>query len=433
MQIHGWGRYPQVEAQIETPTSVEDCIQVILNNHGTIIPRGLGRSYGDSSLANRTVGITGITATHEFNTNTGTLKCPGGTTFDEILKSYVPLGWFLPVTPGTRFITVGGAIASDVHGKNHHVQGAFSNHVSEIDLLLGNGEIVNVSPSLRSDLFHATCGGMGLTGVILSATFKLIPIASSRVVQTTVKLPNLESTLEAFEEYGDIPYSVAWIDSLATGENLGRSLMILGSHATDGIFSSTKGQAISIPFNLPSLTLNPLTVKMFNALYYHKIRKSKTELVPFERFFYPLDSIGNWNRLYGKRGLLQYQFVIPKPVGVKGIQRLLSAIAESGVMSFLAVLKLFGKGNENYLSFPFEGYTLSLDFKVHPKSLKLLDKLDDLVLELGGRLYLAKDARMSESLFKSTYPKWFLFEEVRNNYHATGKFSSLQSKRIGLQ
>lgn len=432
MQIYGWGRYPRVEAKVESPTSVADCMQAILN-HETLIPRGLARSYGDSSLANYVVDITGIGAAHEFNEETGSLKCSAGTTFAAILQTYTPLGWFLPVTPGTRFVTVGGAIASDVHGKNHHLQGTFSNHVSEIDILLGNGEIVTASPSVRSDLFQATCGGMGLTGVILSATFKLIPITSSMVVQTTIKLPDLESTLEAFEEHSSIPYSVAWIDSLATGRNLGRSLMILGSHATDGMFSPMKKQVLSIPFNVPSLTLNPLTVKMFNSLYYERIRANKTKLVSFERFFYPLDAIGNWNRLYGKDGLLQYQFVIPKLAGRSGIKRLLSAIAESGVMSFLAVLKLFGEGNKHYLSFPFEGYTLSLDFKAHPKSLRLLDKLDELVLELGGRLYLAKDARMSESLFKSTYPDWFLFEEIRENYHASRKFSSLQSKRLGLQ
>jgi len=432
MQIYGWGRYPRVEAKIEFPTSVASCVQTILK-HESIIPRGLARSYGDSSLASYVLDIKGIGNAPQFNEATGILRCSAATTFDEILRFYVPTGWFLPVTPGTRFITVGGAIASDIHGKNHHLAGTFSNHVIEIDLLLGNGEIVKVSSSIRADLFQATCGGMGLTGVILSATFRMIPITSSRMLQTTIKLPNLESTLEAFEEYADSPYSVAWIDSLATGKDLGRSLMTLGSHATDTIFSSMRKQALNIPFDLPSATLNQFTVRMFNSLYYRQARTSKPHLVPLEQFFYPLDSIGNWNRLYGARGLLQYQFVIPKPVGVRGIKRLLSLIAESGVPSFLAVLKLFGQGNKHYLSFPFEGYTLALDFKAQHRSLELFDKLDTLVLEFGGRLYLAKDARMTETLFKLSYPAWALFEETRERYHAAGKFASLQSKRLGLK
>ena len=432
MQIYGWGRYPRVDAKIESPASVEDCVQIVLN-HESIIPRGLARSYGDSSLAHCVLETKEIKSSHDFEEATGTLRCSAGTTFDEILRLYVPNGWFLPVTPGTRFITVGGAIASDVHGKNHHLDGTFSNHVTEIDLLLGNGEIVKASPSLRSDLFQATCGGMGLTGVILSATFKLIPITSSRMIQTTIKLPDLESTLKAFEEKANSHYSVAWIDSLATGKNLGRSLMILGSHATDKVFSYGRKELLSIPFDLPSATLNNFTVRMFNSLYYQRVRTTGTRVIPLEQFFYPLDFIGNWNRLYGKQGLLQYQFVIPKRTGFEGIKSILSVIAESGVTSFLAVLKLFGQGNHQYLSFPFEGYTLALDFKAIPPSLSLLEKLDDMLVGFGGRIYLSKDARMPESVFKSGYPNWRQFEDVRQRYHAIGKFSSLQSQRLGLQ
>ena len=265
MQIYGWGRYPRAEAKVQSPSSVDECVRTILG-HKNIIPRGLARSYGDSSLASHVLSIVEMKVPDEFNSETGTLTCTAGTTFDEILQRYVPLGWFLPVTPGTRFITVGGAIASDVHGKNHHIHGAFSDHVREIELLLGNGDIVKTSSVLRSDLFRATCGGMGLTGVILDATFDLIPITSSKIVQTTIKLPNLEATLDAFEEYSNVPYSVAWIDSLATGKHNGKSIMLLGSHATDDILSPLKGQAINIPIALPAATLNPLTVKMFNQL-----------------------------------------------------------------------------------------------------------------------------------------------------------------------
>lgn len=431
MQIYGWGRYPRVDATIESPSSVEDCVQIVLD-HESIIPRGLARSYGDSSLGSCVLETMAIKASHDFEEATGILRCPAGTTFDEILQLYVPRGWFLPVTPGTRFITVGGAIASDVHGKNHHIDGAFSHHVTEIDLLLGNGTIVKASRSLRSDLFWATCGGMGLTGVILFAKFKLIPIPSSSMIQTTLKLPDLESTLKAFEEQSDSRYSVAWIDSLATGKNLGRSLMMLGSHATDKVFSYKHKQTLTIPFDLPSAILNNFTVGMFNSLHYQRARAIDTRIIPLEQFFYPLDSVGNWNRLYGKQGLLQYQFVIPKRTGLEGITSILSAIAESGVTSFLAVLKLFGQGNDQYLSFPVEGYTLALDFKAIPSSLSLLGKLDDMLVDLGGKIYLAKDARMPESVFKIGYPNWQKFEDVRQRYHAIGKFSSLQSRRLGL-
>jgi FAD/FMN-containing dehydrogenase len=370
----------------------------------------------------------------EFDEQTGLLTCAAGVSLDDIVQTFVPKGWFLSVTPGTRFVTVGGAIASDVHGKNHHLDGSFCDHVMQMDLLLGNGEKVSVSPMVNADLFHATCGGMGLTGLILSATFRLKSIRSSDMLTTTIKAADIDALLDAFEENQDASYSVAWIDCLARGKNLGRSLLMLGEHADEGPLAVKGKRRIPVPVDMPANLLNPYTVKLFNAAYFHRIRQSRiSQVASLESFFYPLDTLDNWNRLYGRKGFIQYQFVLPKSDGIIGLKKILERISQSGMGSFLAVLKVFGKGNNNMLSFPKQGYTLALDFKVEPKAFELLNELDELVLDEGGRLYLAKDARMGEAAFKTGYSRWSEFESVRERYHAIGAFSSEQSRRLGLR
>jgi decaprenylphospho-beta-D-ribofuranose 2-oxidase len=432
MEISGWGRYPKIDAQVILPKTGSACASA-LKDPGLLIPRGLGRSYGDSSLAPTVLETTGLQYFQEFDPETGVLACDAGVSLYEILNVFIPQGWFLPVTSGTRFVTVGGAIASDVHGKNHHIDGTFCEHVLSFDIALGNGEIFTASPVQNPDLFHATCGGMGLTGVIVSARIRLKPITSSDILETTIKAPNLDAVLDGFEKYIDSTYSVAWIDCLAKGADLGRSLLMIGEHATDGGLKVSSKKPITIPMDAPTQLLNPLTIKAFNMLYYGKVLQAEqSRRTSFETYFYPLDQMLHWNRLYGKPGFLQYQFVIPTTTGREGMRRILEEITESGQGSFLAVLKAFGKQNENYLSFPVEGYTLALDFKVTPSIFKLLDRLDELVLQYGGRLYLAKDARMTEQTFKASYPRWQEFEAVRRKYHAIGKFASLQSKRLGL-
>jgi FAD/FMN-containing dehydrogenase len=300
--------------------------------------------------------------------------------------------------------------------------------------LLGNGEKVSVSPTLNADLFHATCGGMGLTGLILSATFRLKSIRSSDMLTTTIKAADIDALLDAFEENQDASYSVAWIDCLARGKNLGRSLLMLGEHADEGPLAVKGKRRIPVPVDMPANLLNPYTVKLFNAAYFHRIRQSRiSQVASLESFFYPLDTLDNWNRLYGRKGFIQYQFVLPKSDGIIGLKKILERISQSGMGSFLAVLKVFGKGNNNMLSFPKQGYTLALDFKVEPKAFELLNELDELVLDEGGRLYLAKDARMGEAAFKTGYSRWSEFESVRERYHAIGAFSSEQSRRLGLR
>ena len=432
MEISGWGRYPKIDAAVVLPQTATECSTFLSNTSG-LIPRGLGRSYGDSSLAPQVLETNGMQYFQEFDPETGVLTCEAGVSLYEILNVFVPQGWFLPVTPGTRFVTVGGAIASDVHGKNHHIDGTFCEHVISFDIALGNGEIVTASSMQNPDLFHATCGGMGLTGVIVSARMRLKPITSSEILETTIKAPNLDAVLDGFEKYIGSTYSVAWIDCLAKGADLGRSLLMIGEHATDGGSKVASKKPITIPMDAPTQLLNPLSIKAFNTFYYGKVLQAEqSRRTSFETYFYPLDQMLHWNRLYGKPGFLQYQFVIPTATGREGMRRILEEITESGQGSFLAVLKAFGKQNENYLSFPVEGYTLALDFKVTPSIFKLFDRLDELVLQYGGRLYLAKDARMTEQTFKASYPRWQEFEAVRSKYHAIGKFASLQSIRLGL-
>lgn len=432
MELYGWGRYPRLDAQVALPLSATQCA-VALQGAAPLIARGLGRSYGDSALAPQVLSTRHLDHFQAFDAASGLLACAAGVSLDDILHTFVSRGWFLPVTPGTRFVTVGGAIASDVHGKNHHGVGTFSAHVRRMEILLGNGERVTVSPTENSDLFHATCGGMGLTGVILSATVQLKPIRASDIIETTIKAPNLDAVLEAFDAHAASTYSVAWIDCLARGASLGRSLLMLGEHATDGLLTVQPPRALPVPIDMPAGLLNRVSVQAFNTLYYGRVRRAQsTRRIPFEPFFYPLDALSGWNRLYGKAGFVQYQFVLPKAAGVAGLREVLELIAQSGRGSFLAVLKVFGAANANHLSFPIEGYTLALDFKAEPAVFELLDALDCVVLHHGGRLYLTKDARMSEATFKASYPRWSEFEQVRARWHAHGKFASAQSRRLGL-
>ena len=436
MELTSWGRYPRVDARIDWPRSTSEAKHVILQSEdlGPITTRGIGRSYGDSSLGNRVLDLSMMNNLVAFDDATGDLTCQAGVTLDEILRWAVPKGWFLPVTPGTKFVTVGGAIASDVHGKNHHAEGTFCEHVTRMSILLGNGDLVEVSASKNPDLFHATCGGMGLTGVIVEATLRMKRIKSAFIDETTYKCGNIEEVLDRFGETMSSTYSVAWIDCLATGGKLGRSLLMVGEHSLDGDLRTHGTQSIRVPVDAPLVAMNRYTMSAFNAVYYHKaVHKVHSKHVPYDPFFYPLDKVIDWNRLYGKNGFTQYQFVLPLSAGKQGLKDVLSRIAESGRGSMLAVLKVFGKANENLLSFPFEGYTLALDFKADGHSFELLDELDKVVAGYGGRLYLTKDARMSIDMFRISYPNWEEFERVREKYHAVGSFSSLQASRLGLQ
>ena len=429
--ISGWGKYPRQESQCTTPSTAA-LLRTAVNQEGSLLARGMGRSYGDSANARKVLGTSYCNHFIEFDEQAGKLTAEAGITLREILNVIVTKGWFLPVTPGTSYVTLGGAIASDVHGKNHHISGTFGQHVTSLNLALGNGEFMTASKHENADLFHATCGGMGLTGVIISATIQLIPIRSSFINQKTIKADCIEAACELFEDNNNATYSVAWIDCLAKGRNLGRSVLILGEHAKEGGLEIELKESITVPFNTPSALLNSMTMKAFNSAYWQKAKDKRHQTVQLMPYFYPLDAIGHWNKLYGKAGFLQFQCVVPKSDGVANMRKLLTEVTNSGEGSFLAVLKQFGKANDNLLSFPTEGYTLALDFKLNASTMQTVRRLEAMVLDMGGRLYLTKDAVMQETTFKATYLNWEKFEAVREQYGAIGKFSSAQSKRLGL-
>jgi len=432
MSLNSWGMYPKVDSSVFKFSS-ENILKDIVKDNNSLIAYGNGRSYGDSALAKNIVNVKPHDYFLDFDETKGLLHVQAGVLLSEILESFVPRGWFLKVTPGTKLITVGGAIASDVHGKNHHVEGCFSESVEMFRIMLPDGEIVECSKDKKPELFKATCGGMGLTGVIVDAKIYLKKINSKYIDQTTIKTKNLRETFEAFEEYGTSPYSVAWIDCLAKGEEIGKCLLMVGDFRDDGDLSYKRKGKISIPFNFPSFALNNYTVRAFNWLYYGKVRESVSmQKVDIDTFFYPLDAIGNWNRIYGKGGFTQYQCILPKEVSYDGLKEILRTISDSGKGSFLAVLKLYGKENDNYLSFPIEGYSLALDFKIEKGLFELLEELDKIVVKYKGRIYLTKDVSVSKKSFEQGYSKIDTFRAFRKENKMDEKFQSLQSKRVGI-
>jgi FAD/FMN-containing dehydrogenase len=413
-KVTNWGNFPVVEKEMRSEDSFKKIKEFVLN-HNEIIARGNGRCYGDASLGESIFSTKKLNKFINFDRLNGVIECESGVLLSDVLEIAVPQGYFLYVTPGTKFVSVGGAIASDVHGKNHHAEGCFSEYVIEFKLMTESGEIITCSREENSGKFWATIGGMGLTGIILTAKFKLKNIESAYIRQESIKAENLDEIFKLFDE--------------SEGKNIGRSILMRGEHAFQHElpqkFSKTplrlkKKLSPTVPFYFPGFVLNALTVKIFNWLYYKKQSKKEVKnFIDYETFFYPLDAINDWNKIYGKSGFIQYQMVIPKEAGKEGMKRILETIAKSGNGSFLAVLKLFGKHNPDaYNSFPVEGYTLALDFKVNSKLKKLVDQLDAIVQEFGGRIYLTKDSMSRSSL--TNYLK-----NIQNP-----KFVSLQHKRI---
>ncbi len=432
MSLMSWGMYPKIKNTV-FKFDKEETLKQIISEHDELISYGNGRSYGDSALSSNIINVRPKDYFIDFNEEKGLLHVQAGVLLSEILESFVPRGWFLKVTPGTKLITVGGAIASDVHGKNHHVEGCFSECIQEFNIMLADGEVVTCSKEVTPELFKATCGGMGLTGVILDAKIYLKKIKSQYIDQTTIKTKNLKKTFEAFEEYKDKPYSVAWIDCLAKGDKLGKCLLMVGDFMDDGKLDYKLKSQKTIPFNFPSFALNNWSVRAFNWLYYGKVKERVSkQKVDIDTFFYPLDAIGHWNRIYGKNGFTQYQFILPKETSYEGLEEILTTISKSGKGSFLAVLKLYGKANENYLSFPIEGYSLALDFKIEKGLFDLLDKLDEIVVKYKGRIYLTKDVRVSKETFEKGYPQVDTFRQYRKENKMDKTFQSLQSKRVGI-
>lgn len=440
MKISNWGNYPAVDGMIE-PARFKDEIREIIRKERVLIPRGLGRSYGDASLQEHMLTPTGFNRFISFDRELGILTCESGVSLAEILEYFVPRGWFLPVSPGTKFVTVGGAIASNIHGKNHHKEGTFCRYLLEMRVMLADGSVRNCSGQINPELFSATCGGMGLTGTILTATFRLKKIETSFISQQVLKTKNLDEIFKLFDETRDWTYSVAWLDCLAKGRKLGKSVLLLGEHTPlDELKEMKKKKAPlethsssqwRIPVYFPEFVLNNMSIQLFNKYYYLKARSNRETVIPYEPFFYPLDAIANWNKMYGKRGFLQYQFVLPLKNSYEGVKKILETISQKKAGSFLTVLKLFGK-EDPMMSFPMEGYTLSLDFPATNRIFPVLDELDKLVVKYGGRIYLAKDARMKKETFRAGYPTLDKFMELKRKVDPENKFRSALSERLGL-
>ena len=408
--VQSWGRYHRFS---QTVLPVLWAHEPLPAGEGTSLPFGLGRSYGDSCLndGGTLLATTALDRLIAFDAGTGLLRCEAGVSLAEVLEFIVPRGWFLPTTPGTKFVTVGGAIANDVHGKNHHRAGTFGCHVTEFELLRSDGRRIVCSPHDNADWFAATIGGLGLTGLITWAEFRLVRIASPLIAQESLKFRNLNEFLAVSEASDqDFEHTVSWLDCLATGESLGRGIYMRGRYSAEPAGVKTRSTpSLAVPVDMPAFLLNRHTMAAFNAAYYHRLRAPITRRqVHYETFFYPLDSIHQWNRVYGRRGFFQHQFVVPFSSGNEALREILGRIAASGRGSFLAVLKAFGTiKSPGLLSFPQPGLTLALDFPNQgDETLRFLDELDRVVLAAGGRIYPAKDSRMSAESFQASYPEW---------------------------
>lgn len=408
-KFESWGRYPNLQSEVVPLHWTSDFpLRRGINKQ---LPVGFGHSYGDVCLlGNGTLlQTTGMDRLLHFNPESGVLKCEAGISLACILDFAVEKGFFLPVTPGTKYVTVGGAIANDIHGKNHHVAGTFGRHVRRFELVRSDGKRILCSPEENEAWFSASVGGMGLTGLITWAEIQLRPICSRRICYRANKFHGIQEFLE-LSARSNCEYTVAWIDCISTGRNFARGIFIQGDHAAEsGPLTRSREPKLRFPFDLPEFALNRFSIGLFNSLYYHKqLKEQKAGQVDFEPFFYPLDAVLDWNRMYGKAGLLQFQCVLPSEDREAGILEILRNIAASGLASFLAVLKVFGSApSPGMISFPLSGITLALDFPIrHGLSFKLLDRLAEITLEHGGRMYSAKDARMTADQFQVSYPQW---------------------------
>jgi len=439
-ELSGWGRYPRSTAAVIRPERLGELKLV----SGGVIARGLGRSYGDAAINDgRSVILTErLNRFLSFDAATGVLRAEAGVTMGDVLQTFVPKGWFLPVTPGTKFVTLGGAAASDIHGKNHHRDGSFGRFVNELRMLLADGSIVNCSPTKMPELFWATVGGMGLTGVILEVTFRLIPVQTAYIHARSYEVANLGEALKVLSDPAmDDNYSVCWLDTTRTGASLGKGIVFTGHHASRNELPSTIHDVLAphrirpgkkVPVSLPLLS-GP-AVKLFNRWYAWQNNKKDAYVSHYDQFFYPLDAIANWNLLYGSRGLLQYQVVVPAASAESALSDVLKRLQQEKLVSFLTVLKRMGPESGGYLSFPKEGFTLSLDIPVsgNPRLFTVLDEMDKKIVQSGGRVYLSKDGRMKPNAFRQMYPRLEDWQAVKLRVDPDNIFTSDLSRRLAL-
>ena len=445
-RISGWGRTAWTSADVIEVRDADDVKRVIGAQHRRgAIARGLGRAYG---AAAQNAGGTVLASADDsrateiqLDDTTGRLTAPAGVSLDAVLRFSVPRGWFIPVTPGTRFVTLGGAVASDVHGKNHHVDGSFGQHVESVKVILSSGEQITLSPTDRPTWFWATIGGMGLTGVITEVTVQMLRIESSQVMVETKRLGNLDDVIASMNDStdDDFRYSVAWVDMLASGRSLGRGVLTRGNHATASEVGGSEPcrydpkVRLAAPPWVPNGLLNKFTVRAFNEAWYRKApATSHIGLESIPAFFHPLDGVRKWNALYGSNGFIQYQFIVPL-ARVDVLRDVIGKFSEAGVASFLAVLKRMGVSNDAPMSFPTEGWTLTLDLAAGSPHLPgLLEDVDALVLDAGGRHYLAKDAHVSAHAVERAYPRLAEWKNIRDEMDPRRLWVSDLARRLRL-
>jgi decaprenylphospho-beta-D-ribofuranose 2-oxidase len=443
--LTGWGRLAPTTATLAQPADPQAAAELLNGTPGPVIPRGLGRAYNNAaqSAGGTVLSTARLARILSLDPGTGIVTAEAGVSLEDLMVAGLPHGWFVPVSPGTRQVTVGGAIAADVHGKNHHVAGSFARHVLSFDLVLPTGQSRTYSPTRDSHLFWATCGGMGLTGLITQATIQLKRVETSRVKVDTVRTADIDETMAVLAEHDQrYGYTVAWSDSTARGKALGRSVITSGDFAAlDDLPSAGRARPFAFdprarlgaPDIFPSGLLNRYTIALANEVWYRKApRLREGEIQTIGQFFHPLDGIRNWNRVYGPKGFRQYQYVMP--FGAEdAVRKSFEMVAAAHAPSFVTVLKRFGAGNAGLLSFPMPGWTLALDFPGGTPGLsQLCDALDRLVVDNGGRVYLAKDSRVSPGMLEQMYPRLAEFAAIRAELDPDGVFGSDLSRRLKM-
>lgn len=438
MQLSGWGGTHRSDVLASRPEKVADVTASLADaGSDTLIARGAGRSYGDEATndGGRVLLTERLNRILSFDDASGVVVCEPGVTYQDLLDVFLSRGFIAPVTPGTAHTTMGGAVANDVHGKNHDRVGSFGDHVRWLDLMLPSGEICRMSQEERPELFTATIGGLGLTGIILAVCFTMQRVPSAWVEVHEQRIPDLDAFMTALEDSrASATYSVGWIDGLASGNGFGRGILRTAEPVEAPASGGRRRTGPSVPFSLPLRPLRPLTVKLFNAAYLRLVpAKGRTRTLRIEPFFYPLDAIGHWNRIYGSKGFFQFQCVIPDAQAGNGIPRLMEEIVRSRAASFLDVLKTLGSPGKGLLSFPLRGYTLAMDLPNTPEAVALLSRLEQITLEHEGRVYLGKDALMSQASFEAMYPRHAAFRTVLADVDPEGRMSSDLARRVGLR
>jgi FAD/FMN-containing dehydrogenase len=435
--FESWGRYPAYQAEVKQIHWQGDFPRDIEGIHHGVLPVGMGRSYGDVCLLKNgtLLQTTSMNRLLHFDYETGLLTAEAGITLAQILDFAVPRGFFLPVSPGTKYVTLGGAIANDIHGKNHEAAGSFGNHVPCFELVRSDGTHMLCSPTENPDMYGATIGGMGLTGVITWAQLRLKPIVSRMIDYEGIQFHGIDEFLAIKKQYSQVEYTVAWVDCVSTGKNFARGVFMLGDHSKDpGELKPSPKPKLVFPIDAPGFLLNKFTISAFNTVFFHKQMKAHVKTKQdYEPFFYPLDAVLHWNRMYGKNGFVQFQFAIPWEHAKEGTIAILQEIAKSGMASFLAVLKTFGDvPSYGMMSFPLSGFMFALDFPIKAATFPLMQRLGDMTREFGGRLYSAKDACMTPDQFQAFYPQWERFARYKDPAITSGFWERVVGDRMGI-